>query len=215
MKKRILFVIIGNIILGFGTAILNLSGFGIDPFTSMNTGLAAVLHIGLGITQACVNLILLIPVIRYMRSGFGAGALINMFGLGFIVQYWGVLFGHFGITAASFADNIPLRLLLFVIGILINNFGIALYMECNLGCGPYDALGDLIAEKTHGKIPFNTARILLDATSAVIGLICGLIMHITTTGIVTVFIALGTGPIVAFFRVHAARKILGPVGSGD
>lgn len=209
MKKRIFFVIIGNIILGLGTAVLNLSGFGIDPFTSMTYGLSSVLHIGLGIVQACVNLILLVPVALMMHKSFGVGSFINMFLLGFIVQYWGVFFGLFGITQASLAANLPIRCLMLVLAIIILCFGIALYMECDLGCGPYDALGDLIAEKSHGKIPFHWARIMLDAISSCIGLICGITMHITTVGLATVFIALCTGPITSWFRTNVAARILG------
>ena len=61
-KKTAGLSFIGNVIIGFGISILNLSGLGLDAFTAMNYGVSQVLGVGLGIYQACFNLILLIPI---------------------------------------------------------------------------------------------------------------------------------------------------------
>ena len=46
--KLVILTVLGNIILGLGIAILNVSGFGIDAFTSMTTGISNLLGVGLG-----------------------------------------------------------------------------------------------------------------------------------------------------------------------
>ena len=88
--KLVILTVLGNIILGLGIAILNVSGFGIDAFTSMTTGISNLLGVGLGVFQMSLNLVMYVPVLMINRKAFGIGALINLFLLGYIVQYFGI-----------------------------------------------------------------------------------------------------------------------------
>ena len=49
-RRLILMTTLGNIAIGLGIALLNLTGFGIDPFTSMTKGVAHLLGISLGVS---------------------------------------------------------------------------------------------------------------------------------------------------------------------
>ncbi len=80
-------------------------------------------------------------------------------------------------------------------------FGVALYMFCDLGSAPYDRLGVIIENYSHGKIKFKWARVCLDIFSTVVGFLTGSVI-----GIGTVIIAFFTGPIVSFFR----EKVIAP-----
>ena len=80
-------------------------------------------------------------------------------------------------------------------------FGVALYMFCDLGSAPYDRLGVIIENYSHGKIKFKWARVCLDIFSTVVGFLTGSVI-----GIGTVIIAFFTGPIVRFFR----EKVIAP-----
>ena len=51
MFKRIIFTVISIIVMGFGIALFNVSGFGVDPFTSMNMNISSTLGIGYGTFQ--------------------------------------------------------------------------------------------------------------------------------------------------------------------
>lgn len=208
MKKRIVFMIIGNILIGIGISFLNLSGFGVDAFTSMTIGLSSLLGIGLGIFQSGVNILLFIPVIFFNRKSFGLGSLVNMFLLGYIVEYLEKFYAVFGITQTGLKSVILLRILLLLAGIVILCFGCAIYMECHLGTGPYDAIAPIIENRTHGKIKFQYARIGSDLTCAIIGFISGMIADKTTVGIATVCVVLFTGPLIGFFRDHVTSRIL-------
>ncbi|MGM9941480.1 MAG: YitT family protein [Bulleidia sp.] len=200
--KLVILTALGNVLIGLGIAILNIAGFGIDAFTSMTTGVSNLLGMGLGTFQMSLNLVMYVPVLFINRKAFGIGALINLFLLGYIVQYIGVFFGMLGFTAAAAAPHMVIRVILLIAGILILCFGCALYMDCDLGVAPYDALAPIIEDKTNGKIPFKYGRILTDLFCGITGFVSGMIGHITTAGLATVFIVLGTGPIVDWYRKH-------------
>ena len=185
---------------------LNVSGFGIDAFTSMTTGISNLLGVGLGVFQMTFNLVMYVPVLMINRKAFGIGALINLFLLGYIVQYIGIFFSMFGFTSSAVASSIFIRVILLVAGILILCFGCALYMDCDLGVAPYDALAPIIEDKTNGKIPFKYARIMTDLVCGITGLVTGMIGNITTAGLATLFIVFGTGPIVDWYRKNITCK---------
>ena len=58
MVKRTVLSFLSIVIMGFGTALFNVSGFGVDPFTSMNMSVAAVLGISFGTYQLIVNAVI-------------------------------------------------------------------------------------------------------------------------------------------------------------
>ena len=72
---RVVLVVVANLILGLGIALLRLSGFGTDPFSCMNLGVSSRLGMGLGMYQMLFNVVLFIPVIILDRKSFGIGAL--------------------------------------------------------------------------------------------------------------------------------------------
>lgn len=206
-KRLILMTVLGNIAIGLGIALLNLTGFGIDPFTSMTKGVSHLLGISLGVFQMILNIIMYVPVLYLNRKAFGIGALINLFLLGFIVEYFGKFFALFNITEVSLSSLLAVRIVVLVIAILVLCFGCALYMDCDLGVAPYDAIAPIIEIKT--GFPFKYARIVTDVICATIGLVTGMIGHVTTVGIATLFVALGMGPIIDWYQRHITHRLTG------
>ena len=211
-KKTAGLSFIGNVIIGFGISILNLSGLGLDAFTAMNYGVSQVLGVGLGLYQACFNLILLIPIAVFYRRALGIGTLINMFLLGYFVEIFMQIFASFQLVPAVF-DTLIIKLILFAIGFVICNFGAALYMECQCGMGVYDCYAPFIEDKTH--IPFQYARIATDFICAMIGFIAGQQAHVTTIGVATVIFVMGTGPMVQLFRSRIMKPFLQKLRKGE
>lgn len=200
--KRIVGMILGIVIIGLGVACLRLAAFGTDPFSCMNIGVSNHLPISYGTYQAILNIVLLIPVVWIKPSSFGVGALFNMLGLGYVVDAWMWAFGSFGITVESMEAFLIIRFLLLVIGITCVSFGVALYMKTDLGVAPYDMIGQIVDELTHGRIPFKWARVILDCISMIIGFATG-----GTFGVATLVVAFFTGPLVSWFREHVVAKI--------
>lgn len=197
--KRFWLMLVGNICIGISVAFARFSGYGVDPFSCMNLGISSHLPISYGTYQFLVQLVLFIPVIWLYPKSFGIGAFFNMLGVGYVSDFCVWLLGLFHVTIESVADETLIRILCIPGCVLFLCFGVALYMECSLGASPYDMLGQIIEDRSHGKIPFRIGRIIVDCISIVIGYIAG-----GTVGIITVITGFCTGPIVSFFRKRVA-----------
>ena len=195
--KRLIIVIFANLLIGLGVAMLRFSSFGTDPFNCMNLGVSDHLPISYGTYQIIVNIVLFIPLIILRPRIFGIGALVNMFGVAYIVEFFTWLAGTCGITIEGLNDNIPIRIALLIGGILVLCIGVAMYMECDMGTAPYDAVGQVVDERTHGKLQFRWVRVGTDLLCMGIGFLTG-----SVVGIGTVVVGFFTGPVVAFFRKH-------------
>lgn len=192
-------VLIGNLLLGFGIALLRISSLGTDPFTTMNLGVGQFLGMSLGFYQLLINIILLVFIFIYAPKYIGFGTLVNMVGLGFISDFLVYIY-------TIFWDDISilsLRILLMAIAVLIASMGVALYITPNIGMGPYDALGFVVEKLTKNKVSFPVARIITDVTCVLIGFAFGAIV-----GIATLIMALFLGPFIQFFRKHVAEPLL-------
>ncbi len=201
LAMRIVLVVLANMILGLGISLLRLAGFGTDPYTCMNLGVSSKLGMSYGTYQMIFNIALFIPVFILDRKSFGVGALVNMLVLGYFVEFFMFAFGVVGITIEGLAGNLLIQIPILTLGVFVVCFGVALYMFCDLGSAPYDRLGVIIENYSHGKIKFKWARVCLDIFSTVVGFLTGSVI-----GIGTVIIAFFTGPIVSFFR----EKVIAP-----
>lgn len=191
--KNLFWTVIGVFLLGFGGAMLRLSGLGTDPFTCINLGISKVSGISYGTSTIIFNIILFIPMILWYRKGIGIGMLINMMLLGYISDFCVFMWGKIRITTEILSCNFFFQLIFLIIGILIFCLGVAFYIEANLGIAPYDALGQIIEIK--GNIKFSINRIVTDILCVTIGFFLG-----STVGIATVITAFFTGPVVQFYR---------------
>lgn len=199
--KTCLYMFLGNFLIGFSVSLLRLSSFGTDPFSCMNIGVSSHLQISYGTYQLLINLILFLPMICWFRRGLGIGTLVNMIGCGYIADFCTWLFDIGNVTSQSLIEFTMLRVLLMFIGILVVCFGVAMYMECDLGVAPYDALGQIVEKLTGGKMKFKWVRVLMDIACVLIGFVFGSVI-----GIATVITAFMTGPIVVWFRERIVKK---------
>ena len=79
MVKRVILSFISIIIMGFGISLFSVSGFGVDPFTSMNMNVASTLGIGFGTYQLIINAVILLYVLIVAHRGLiGVGTVINI-----------------------------------------------------------------------------------------------------------------------------------------
>lgn len=203
-SRRIFWVVIGNLMLGIGTAMLRLSSFGTDPFSCMNLGVSSHLPLSYGTYQMLFNIALFIPIFIADRKSFGIGALINMLLLGYMVDWSMSLFALFGLTIDSLFAHTAARILFLILGVLIICLGVAVYMQCDLGAAPYDQLAVEIERFSGRKIPFRWARVGYDLIAIAIGFFCG-----SVVGIATIIIGFFTGPLVNFMRKTIAVRLIG------
>lgn len=212
MIKRIVLSFISIIIMGFGISLFSVSGFGVDPFTSMNMNIASTFGIGFGTYQMIVNTVILLFVIIVAHRGLvGVGTVFNMVGCGYACELFE------GLIRPMLKDSfiMPIRIPLLVIGIVTLCFACSLFFTANIGVGPYDALGFMLSNST--KLKYKWVRVITDVTVILIGLIVsgglaallkGDFSGIKNIGIGTIITAFCMGPLVNFFNKHISAKIL-------
>lgn len=197
-------VVLGVLLIGFSVTLLNLTGFGVDPFNCMNMAVSGHLPVSYGIWQLFVNCVLFAGMVLYRkirnRTGhklFGFGTVVNMVFVGILVDWFTAAYHWLGGEELLFVQ----RCLLLIPAIAGLCLGCSLYMTANLGSAPYDSLGQEIARETN--TPFRGCRIASDLTCVIIAVIFG-----GKVGVGSVISACGTGPFIQFFNTHVSRPLL-------
>jgi len=190
--------IFGVLIAGFSVGMFNFSAFGMDPFQVFAHGVWAYLPLGYGTFYLLLNLIMLIFIFFIDRRKIGLGTVINIFLLGYVVQFSSWLF-------QTWIPNpsLILKIIFLCIGIIIICFGSSLYFISDLGVSTYDAVALILSEKKVAR--FQYCRISSDLICTIIGYLLG-----ATVGIGTVITAFFMGPIISFFN----RKVSIPFRYG-
>lgn len=194
--RRIIMTISGIGLNGIAVGLFNFSDFGMDPFQVFAHGLWNLTGIGFGTFYMILSLIMLVIVFILDRTKIGLGTLINMFLLGYVAEFSGWIL----------ENNIPhpslfIKIVFLLAGILTISFAAALYFTADLGVSTYDAVALYLA--AHTPVPFSCLRITTDIICVVIGFL----LH-ATVGIGTLVTAFFMGPVIAFFRTHAAEPLL-------
>ncbi len=214
--SRVIWMIIGVFLIGFSVSLSRLSGLGTDPFSCMNLGVSAVLRnvtgnefFSYGNYQVIVNIVMLIPMIIWMRKGLGLGTVINMIFVGYAADFCMFVYKQFGVGIDTFADNMVIRVCLMIGALISLTLGVALYMQCDLGIAPYDSLALIMEDKSNKKLKYAVCRVITDVTCVLIGFISGAVV-----GVNTLVLMFGTGPFVTFFRNNVASKLI-PINKED
>lgn len=196
--RRILMTISGVLICGFSVGMFNFSALGLDPFQVFVHGVFEILPEwapGFGTVYAAINLLMLLAVFMADRKKIGLGTVINIFLLGYVVEYSSLLFERL-IPSPS----LPVRFVFLLLGIVVMCFSSALYFTADMGVSTYDAVSLIISEKKGWKFQF--CRISSDLFCTVVGFVFG-----ATVGIGTVVTAFFMGPLIAFFNRTVAEPM--------
>ena len=212
MPKRIVISFFSIIIMGFGISLFSVSGFGVDPFTSMNMNVASTLNLSFGTYQMIVNGIILLYVILVAHRGLvGIGTVFNMIGCGYTCEFFQNIFQPF----VQQNNTLALRIPLLIIGLVTLCFACSLFFTANVGVGPYDAIGFMLSRGI--KLSHKWIRVITDVTVILIGLaisgglaavFSGDIANIRNIGIGTIITAFCMGPLVNAFNKTVSAKIL-------
>jgi uncharacterized membrane protein YczE len=213
MVKRTVMSIISIIIMGFGISLFSISGFGVDPFTSMNMNVSSTIGMGYGTYQLIVNAVIIVFVVIFAHRGLiGVGTMFNMVGVGYTCEFFESIIRP---LCSDYCDILAFRICLLAVGIIVLCFSCSLFFTSNIGVGPYDSLSFLISRKIH--IHHKWVRVFSDITVIIIGLVVsggltsllnGDLSGIKNIGIGTVITAFMMGPLVNFFSKHISSKIL-------
>ena len=194
--KRISMAVVGVLLSGIAIGIFKAANLGIDPYNTMLFGISNQTQIPYGTLYVIVNVICLIFMLVFARRYIGIGTFVNLFLLRYIISF-----------VKNYMENLfdtsqmPVKIILLVVGVIVLAFSTSLYMTASLGVSTYDFIALRITEKKTKYFRF--ARIGTDA----ICLLAGLLLH-EKAGIGTFITALCMGPFIAFFDDHFSKPLL-------
>ncbi len=195
MTKRILMTAVGVLICAVSAGMFQFSVFGMDPFQVLAHGIEKRVSIGFGTLYMIINLLMLVAVFFVDKKKIGIGTMINIFLLGYLVEYsyrfYGDLFP---------APGLMVRILFLLVGFVFICFGSSLYFTGDLGVSTYDAVALILSEKT--PVKFQYWRIGSDFICTGVGFLLGEVV-----GIGTLMTAFFMGPLIAFFRYRIAYPL--------
>ena len=197
--KRFVAMIIGNIILGLGIAIFKFAGMGNDPYTAMIFGVSDFFGFYFPVFQIAFNFaVFIIFELTLGRKYIGVGTIVNMFFLGYIVNFFvNFLYGTFD-EPVTFWSQLPVM----IVGVLVTCFGVSFYQTSDAGVSPYDSVSIIMTDRIP-KLSYFWARIFTDA-------LCTLVCFLTggLLGLGTLVCAFGIGPIVHFFNKKVSEPVI-------
>ncbi len=193
--RRCAMTVTGVIGSGFSVGMFNASAFGMDPFQVFAHGIWMHLPIGFGTFYMLLNLAMLVGVFLTDRSKIGLGTFLNIFLLGYMVDFSTWIWNR-----PLFTDLLVIRAALLVLGVLLLCASSSLYFVGDLGVSTYDAVALCISERKKWK--FFIVRVTCDLLAAVTGFALGAVL-----GIGTLVSAFGMGPLITFFNVHLSGPL--------
>lgn len=208
MRKRILMTVLGIFAGGVSVGFFKTAAFGVDPFQTLMSGLDKLIPIHFGTLYVLTNAVLLLFAFFTDRHYINLGTFINLFLLGYVVEFsHNLLLGFFPEPA------LPLRLLFMLIAIFMLCISSSFYFTADLGVSTYDAIALVLANKWH-VAPFKYCRIATDLACVLLGCTLYLLaggkfsMLPTIAGFGTIITAFFMGPLIDYFNIHLAKPFL-------
>lgn len=176
--------ITGLAFFGFGITLFIRANLGLAPWDIFHKGLSEKLDVSIGLVIVGVGLLLLLLWIP-LRQKPGVGTVLNALEIGFVVNLTKPLIGE--------PDQLVMRMLMVIAGVLVIALGSALYIGAGLGSGPRDGLMLGLSQRSIGgrRISIRVARTTIELTVMIAGLFLG-----GSIGIGTLIFMFGIGPLV-------------------
>lgn len=197
---RLIWVVIGVLVIGLGSGLLKAINVGVDPYTAANIGISNLIGWDLGSYQLLSNIVLFIPMLIWGRKYIGIGSIVNMVFAGYAIQFFA------GILTPLVPDDPKpvVTMVLFVVGILVFALGASLYMTAALGTSPYDALAPMIVDHTGAK--YRVVRTVQDVFFLLLA-----VVFQGAIGVGTIVTAFFTGPLIEFFTQKVSTPLMASV----
>lgn len=187
--KKILFALIGILLIGVGVAFNNSSGLGNDPIGLVYDGVRNVAKLSneqLGTASNFVNWGLIILLFFIGRRYINIGTLIYILPYGVFVNLGAIIYNNYLIS-----ESISFRWFTVVVGCLLLYTGVAIFIVMDMGLDPFSGLVMVIRDKLGWD--YKKTKILFDVIMIIIGISLG-----GKLGAVTILTALSAGPGIQF-----------------
>jgi uncharacterized membrane protein YczE len=176
--------ITGLAFFGFGITLFLRANLGLAPWDIFHKGLSEKFDISIGLVIEGVGLLLLLLWIP-LRQRPGVGTILNAIEIGLVVNLTQPIIGE--------PDQLIIRVLMVIAGVIVIGLGSALYIGAGLGSGPRDGLMLGLSKRSIAgrQISIRVARTVVEISVMVAGLFLG-----GSIGIGTLIFMFGIGPLV-------------------
>ncbi len=192
---RLVMVIVGSMLIGFGIAVYLCVQQGSDPWTVLFAGISQLFNtyisdyvgfeVSIGRTNQIMGALIVIFVWIGAKRKPNVGTIINFIVVGAAIDLFTPMLLQFPWAAYSMIIKIGIVLL----GIVLMGAGIGAYVSADLGEGPIELLMVVLVEKLN--IQVQIIKISMDLLASLIGFLLG-----GPLGWATVASAVGIGPVV-------------------
>lgn len=192
-KMRWMFFVIGLLVMGFGVA-LTIRGkqFGLGGWDVFHYGLWKQFGLSIGLWSIIVGISIILFTVAVTKTLPKMGVYMNMFLFGMFIDIFNYILPE--------VHGFWFQLIVYVAGVVILAFGIALYITPQLGAGPRDTFMLLIIDKT--GLSLSTARTLMEVIVMFAGWLLG-----GPVSLGTLFITFMLGPMIQRFMPVTKRLI--------
>ena len=187
LGRRLVRCLIGLAIFAIGISLQMNANIGAPPWDVFHQGVAKQTDISIGkiiVITGFALLLLWIP----LRQKPGLGTILNALEIGLIADV--------ALEIIPEPNNIFIRIVMVIVGIITVAIGTGLYIGSALGPGPRDGLMTGLAKR---GIPIRVGRTAVEVTVLIIGFTLG-----GQVGVATFAFAFGVGPLVHFFLPRLA-----------
>jgi uncharacterized membrane protein YczE len=197
-KRRMIGMIIGNVLLGIGVSVFKLSGMGNDPFSAMIMSVSSLLGLSYSTFLILLNTGIFVLEIAFGRKYIGIGTFANWFLLGYAAEFFIWLSDLYITPPVTFFGQLPFALA----GVLLMSLGVSMYQTSDAGISPFDSLA-LIMDERIPFLPYFWCRMICDGTCALICLLTGGLI-----GLGSFLCAFCLGPFIHFFNLKFSQKLI-------
>ena len=184
MKKWLVYLI-GLLIMTLGLVLVIVANLGSAPWDVLHIGLYKQFGLTIGSWSIIVGVFILGSSAILAKAFPKIGAFLNMLLCGIFIDMYML------IPWLDTPETILGQFIMLLIGIILNAYGMAIYISANVGTGPRDSLMLALMQKTGIKVQW--IRLIMEVSVLAIGWMLG-----CPVGIGTVILSLSIGHICGF-----------------
>lgn len=143
---RFLVYLLGLLVMSLGIVLLIKADLGATPWDVLHVGLYYQLGLTIGSWSIIVGIIILALTALITREIPQIGAFLNMVLIGLFIDM------YFLLPFLQTPEGLIGKMLMFLFGMLLNGYGMGLYISAQLGAGPRDGLMIALSSKTKWKV---------------------------------------------------------------
>lgn len=187
--KKIPGLLFAFLLIAYGILQMKDANIGMHAWATLNLGLMNITNLNFGQLSQLIGLIIILFSLS-LKIYPGMATILNMFFIGFFID----ILDTYPVTVQS--NSLSIQIFVFIMGMIVFNYGIYHYLKYQLGAGPRDGLMVGLVKIT--KISVTYIRPAIEITVLLIGYLLG-----GKVGIGTILASLTGGYILhVIFELH-------------